>query len=269
MVLIGVWLLSTNTMGIDTTDFALLVKNSRDEMQMLFLEGGTNWSTVTPERRSKSSSYSIACMLKARTNGHWRPITSWPLVSSSSFENTRLKWHVHYPNILDMDLNSNSSLWWVYLGIQGWEAQGLSIHIMGHVVFKNATRNHGGTTTKNPQMYKKDDSFFGVGNTNVDRKVDWAPLHSTKGVGPSQNLIMLPVIITEPKLTSKPLPAWSSTSKLFPPKTQSNAEECQWIRLMPGEWQELMLYQSIILCGGFKQSLQIWMQKNKIGHYSL
>ena len=39
MVLIGVWPLTTNTTGIKTTDFALLVKNSRDEMQMLSLEG--------------------------------------------------------------------------------------------------------------------------------------------------------------------------------------------------------------------------------------
>ena len=35
----GVWPLSTNTMGIETTDFALLVKNSRDGMQMLSPEG--------------------------------------------------------------------------------------------------------------------------------------------------------------------------------------------------------------------------------------
>ena len=41
MVLIGVWPLSTNTMGIETTDFASLVKNSRDEMQMLSPEGDT------------------------------------------------------------------------------------------------------------------------------------------------------------------------------------------------------------------------------------
>ena len=39
MVLIGVWPLLTNTMGIDTTDFILLVKNSRDEMLMLSLGG--------------------------------------------------------------------------------------------------------------------------------------------------------------------------------------------------------------------------------------
>ena len=35
MVLTGVWPLSTNIMGSETTDFTLLVKNSRDEMQML------------------------------------------------------------------------------------------------------------------------------------------------------------------------------------------------------------------------------------------
>ena len=37
--------------------------------------------------------------------------------------------------------------------------------------------------------------------------------------GPSQYLVMPPVWMTKPKLTSKPLPAWSSTSKLVPPKT--------------------------------------------------
>ena len=41
MVLIGVWPLLTNTMGIETTDFILLVKNSGDGMWMLSLEGGT------------------------------------------------------------------------------------------------------------------------------------------------------------------------------------------------------------------------------------
>ena len=40
MVLVGVWPLSTNTMGIKTTDFILLVENSGDGMQMLSPEGG-------------------------------------------------------------------------------------------------------------------------------------------------------------------------------------------------------------------------------------
>ena len=37
--------------------------------------------------------------------------------------------------------------------------------------------------------------------------------------GPSQYLVMPPVQMTKPKLTSKPLPAWNSTLKLDPPKT--------------------------------------------------
>ena len=41
MVLIGVWPLLTNTMGIKTIDFILLVENSGDRMQMLSLEEGT------------------------------------------------------------------------------------------------------------------------------------------------------------------------------------------------------------------------------------
>ena len=35
MVLIGVWLLLTNTMGIEATDFVLLVVNSGKEIQMI------------------------------------------------------------------------------------------------------------------------------------------------------------------------------------------------------------------------------------------
>ena len=53
MVLIGVWLLSTNTMGIKTTDFTLLVKNSGDKMQMLSPDGDTTSSTTIPGKRSK------------------------------------------------------------------------------------------------------------------------------------------------------------------------------------------------------------------------
>ena len=40
MVLIGVWPLLTNTMGIKTTDFNLLVENLGDGMQTLSPEGG-------------------------------------------------------------------------------------------------------------------------------------------------------------------------------------------------------------------------------------
>ena len=69
MVLIGVWPFLTNTMGIKTTDFVLLVENSGDGMQMLSLEGGMTCLTATLEKRSKSNSYSIACMPKARTRG--------------------------------------------------------------------------------------------------------------------------------------------------------------------------------------------------------
>ena len=41
MVLVVVWPLSTNTMGIETTDFILLVENSGNGMQMLSPEEGT------------------------------------------------------------------------------------------------------------------------------------------------------------------------------------------------------------------------------------
>ena len=50
------------------------------------------------------------------------------------------------------------------------------------VVLKNVTRYYRGTTTKNLRMHKEDDTHFRAWNTNVERKVDWTPFHSTKGV---------------------------------------------------------------------------------------
>ena len=52
--------------------------------------------------------------------------------------------------------------------------------------------------------------------------------------GPSQYLMTPPVQMTKPKLTSKPLPAVSSISKLVLQETQSNAEDHQRIKLMGG-----------------------------------
>ena len=77
MVLIGVWLLSTNTMGTETTDFVLLVVNSGKGMQMLSPEGGKTWLTATLKKRSMSNSYSIACLPKARTRGQQKLMISW------------------------------------------------------------------------------------------------------------------------------------------------------------------------------------------------
>ena len=51
--------------------------------------------------------------------------------------------------------------------------------------------------------------------------------------GPSQYLVTLPVWMIKPKLTSKPLPA-NSTSKLVPPETQSDAEDHRQIKLTAG-----------------------------------
>ena len=66
------------------------------------------------------------------------------------------------------------------MGIQRWEAQELPVNSMKCVILKDAARCYGGTT-KNPRAHK-DDPHFGVWNTNVERKMDWTPFHSTKGV---------------------------------------------------------------------------------------
>ena len=70
----------------------------------------------------------------------------------------------------------------LYLGIQRWETQGLSVNSMRHVVSKNVTRCYGSATTENLRVHKEDDLHFGAWSTNVKRKVDWTPFHSTAGV---------------------------------------------------------------------------------------
>ena len=82
MVLIGVWLLSTNTMGIKTTDFILLVVNSGNGMQ---ISGGRKdlVDSYTQEE-IEVNSYLIACLLKARTRGQQKPTISWLRVFSNS-----------------------------------------------------------------------------------------------------------------------------------------------------------------------------------------
>ena len=84
MVLVGVWPLLANTMGIKTTDFVLLVVNSGNGMQMLSPEGGKTWLTATLEKRLKLNSYLIACLPKARTRGQQKLTISWLQVFSNS-----------------------------------------------------------------------------------------------------------------------------------------------------------------------------------------
>ena len=53
-------------------------------------------------------------------------------------------------------------------------------------------------------------------------------------LGPSQYVMTPPVQMIKLRLTLKPLPAKSSTSKLVPLETRSDAEDCQHIKLMAG-----------------------------------
>ena len=84
MVLIGAWPLLTNTMGIKTTDSISLLMNSGNRMQMFSLEGGKIWLTTTLEKRSKSNSYLIACLLRVGTRGLQKLMISWQQVYLNS-----------------------------------------------------------------------------------------------------------------------------------------------------------------------------------------
>ena len=84
LVLTGVLHYSTNTIGIKTIEFALPVKNIKNEMKMLSLEGGKIWSTVTPGKRLKLNLYLIAYMLRVNARELQMPMTLWQSAFSSS-----------------------------------------------------------------------------------------------------------------------------------------------------------------------------------------
>ena len=68
MILIGVWPLLTNTMGIKTTDFILLVVNSGNGMQMLSPEGEKTWLIATLEKRSIEVKFTLNCLFVESKN---------------------------------------------------------------------------------------------------------------------------------------------------------------------------------------------------------
>ena len=95
---------------------------------------------------------------------------------------------------------------------------------MRHTVLKNVTRHYG------------DMGMIVIlerGTPMLKERWIGPPSILLRMFGPSQYLMTLPIWMTKPKLTSKPLPAWSST-KLVPPKTKSDAEDHQKIKLMGG-----------------------------------
>ena len=97
------WPLSTNTMGIKTTDFILLVKNLRDEM--LLLSRGRNDPIDSCTREEiESNSYLIVCMLKVRTKEQQKLTTSWPQVLLSLFQRYQVEVTCTPPQCLEAGL---------------------------------------------------------------------------------------------------------------------------------------------------------------------
>ena len=80
-------------------------------------------------------------------------------------------------------------------------------------------------------MHQDNDHHFRAWNTSIERQVAWTFSILPRVFGPSQYLMMPPVQLTKLKstlklkLTLKPL-LDNLTSKLVPPETQSDAEEC-------------------------------------------
>ena len=74
------------------------------------------------------------------------------------------------------------------------------------------------------RIYKEDDHYFGAWNAQIKGQVDWTPFHSAEEV---QEM--------KPRMTSKSLPALSSTSKLVPKETRSDPEDHRRVELMGGD----------------------------------
>ena len=102
-------------------------------------------------------------------------------------------------------------------------------------------------------MYKEDDCHFGAWNIHVEGEVDWTPFHSAKGVWSSQYLLTPPVRMTKPKLTSKPLPASSSISKLVLKETLSDTDDHQRIELTGGGNARRLAGTDVVLINHFVQ----------------
>ena len=65
--------------------------NSGNRMKMFSLEGGKIWLTTTLRKRSKSNSYSIACLLRARTKDIQKLTISWPQVYWNSSQRYQVR----------------------------------------------------------------------------------------------------------------------------------------------------------------------------------
>ena len=87
---------------------------------------------------------------------------------------------------------------------------------------------------KTRESIKRMTSILEHGTPMLKERWTGYPSIPLKVFGPSKYLMILSIWMTKPRLTLKPLPAWSSTLKLVLSGTQSNAEDHQRIKLMGG-----------------------------------
>ena len=167
-------------------------------------------------------------MLKAGTNGHWRPITSWPLVSLSSSQKYQVKvtctpLPIYQTKIGRIRTQTPASDEFIWAFRDGRHKDCLST--TWDVLFQRILPGAMGVPP--PQTCKHIKRMIPIldGGTPAS-KGRWIghPSIPPRVFGPSQYLMMPPVQMTKPKLMSKLLPA-NSTLKLVPPETQSDAEE--------------------------------------------
>ena len=186
MVLIGVWPLLTNTMGIEMTDSILLVKNiSRQNADVI--SRGRNDLINSYIREEIEVKFILNCLYAESKNQ--RTTEAHNIMATSV-----LKFISKIPGQSDMYTNpvfrSRIGQIWTQMtafdefiwALRNGRHKVCLVNSMKCVISKDATRCHRGTTTKNLRVHKEDDPHFGAWNTNVERKVDWTAFHSTKGV---------------------------------------------------------------------------------------
>ena len=229
MVLIGAWLLLTNTMGIKTTDFVSLPMNSGNRMQMFSLGGGRSgytWEEIKVK-------FILNCLFSECKNQRSRDAHDIMATSVLKFISKISDWSYLYTTA-------------VFCGRLGWSVTTVfdefiwafrnrrhkdCLSVVQDVLFQRLLP--GATGVPLPKMRDCTKRMIAILEHEMMASKDRWPGHPSippRVFGSSQYLMTPPTQLTKPKpkpklmVTSKPLPA-DAPSKLVSPETWSDAKE--------------------------------------------
>ena len=234
MVLIGAWPLLTNTMGIETTDFILLLMNSGNGMQMFLPEGGKIWLTSYTREEIKVE-FILNCLFAESRNQRSREACDIMVTSVLEF-------------VSKISCRSDLYTTTVFHGRQGWVQSVKTAFDEFILAFRD--RRHqdclsvaqdvlfqrllpGAMGVPPPKMRDRMKRMIAILEHGMPASKDWWLGHPSippRVFGPSQYLMTPLTQLTKPKLKPMPMVTWNpfpadAPSKLIPLEAQSDAEE--------------------------------------------